>query len=473
MTFLIVDDDKTICNGTARRLSAMQAPEITRIECAYSAEQALQMMMVRHFDVLFADIRMGGMDGLSLVEQAKGMQPGLICVVVTAYDAFSYAQRALRLGVEDFLVKPCSESTMRDLVEKIILRFKARREEALTHLDLRLSGLLLEDAQGSAEACFSGAGITLPEYPLRTVVWRVNAGLRASHPAAPLFMYQPRGHHYFLCACAPKDEGILYAWLEQTCDSFSQCLGMSMPGGTMKEMMRSAKAALHLDWCCTTPRLIVDEPPEHLERSPEVQALLLRVRTLSVAEARSSLQALTGEGDDRPARLDALLRLCWEELKSVCRNAGIECPIAAVLHTGLGFEAAAADFFAGMEAACRAFNEPAQEQPLVFARRYVSEHMMQTIDMAVLANHLNMSYSYFSHWFREKTGLSFSEYVMHTRMQEACRLLLKGERITAVAQRLGYQNTNNFTRTFTKLYGVSPRQWRRAQQVDIPPKADV
>lgn len=439
---------------------------ITRIECAYSAEEALKLLEIRDFNVLFADIHMDGMDGLTLIERAKEKRPDLICVVVTAYDAFSYAQRALRLGVEDFLVKPCSERMMKELVQKIIVRFKARQKATLENLDLRLGGMLVEGAQGDIGACFLKAGLSYPGNALRMAVWRDNAKLRAPQPPPSVFAYQPYGHHYLLCACAQEDKDALWNWLEQVSAAFSQCLGVSMPGGTMREMLLSARTALQLDWCCTVPRPIADKQSERIEQSPTVQTLLLKIRTLSISEVREALYALASSiEENQPARLDALVRLCWVNLANFCRDVQIECPKAA-LKPGMGFDAAAENLLAAMAIVRRALSDTAQEQPLAFARRYVAEHLTQTVDMAVLANRLNMSYTYFSRWFREKTGLSFSEYVLEMRMQEACRMLIMGERITTVAQRLGYQNTNNFTRTFTKLYGVSPRQWRRDQLPD-------
>ena len=64
--------------------------------------------------VLFSDIRMNGLTGLELIEAVKRLQPYVICIIVTAYDQFQYAQQAIRVGVHEFLVKPCSGREMRD-----------------------------------------------------------------------------------------------------------------------------------------------------------------------------------------------------------------------------------------------------------------------------------------------------------------------------------------------------------------------
>ena len=89
----------------------------------------------------------------------------------------------------------------------------------------------------------------------------------------------------------------------------------------------------------------------------------------------------------------------------------------------------------------------------------MKEHLCEPIDMAVVANRLNLSYAYFSRVFREETGTTFSDYVLELRMQEVCRLLLQGEKLVTIAQRLGYQNAANLTRAFTRRFGVSPKRW--------------
>lgn len=114
MRVLIVDDDQMICNGTARRLEKCGIADLDSICCAYSGEEALSIFQKETVHVLFSDIRMNGMTGLELIQAAKQLQPYTVCVVVTAYDQFQYAQQAIRVGVHDFLVKPCSGREMRE-----------------------------------------------------------------------------------------------------------------------------------------------------------------------------------------------------------------------------------------------------------------------------------------------------------------------------------------------------------------------
>ena len=237
MHILVVDDEAVICNGTAGRIRRMAFAEVESVVCAYSGQEALKKMRAQPCDILLTDIRMVGMDGLELVRQVRETWPRTVCIIITAYDQFSYAQQAIRLGVKDFLVKPCAESSIRALLESIL-----------------------------------------------------------------------------------------------------------------------------------------------------------------ASKAKSSPQPEAGETVDEEALL-----------------------------------------------------------PQVFS--YIQNHLYNNITMAEVANHFNLSYSYFSRVFHESTGEPFIRYLPRLRMQEACRRLRSGERLNDISESLGYQNAANFIRAFTREFGLPPARW--------------
>ena len=161
MNILIVDDDETMRSGTARRITSMQFPEIEDVACAASGEEALALLQERPFDVMFTDIRMAELNGLSLIEQARTLHPQLICVIITAYDQFQYAQQAIRLGVEDFLVKPLSLDTMRQKVRAVIDKHLAMTSQKEARLELEICGQLLSGSRTLGE-CFAQCGFPPP-----------------------------------------------------------------------------------------------------------------------------------------------------------------------------------------------------------------------------------------------------------------------------------------------------------------------
>lgn len=235
MNILIVDDEMMICDGTVNRIIRMNIEDVQRVDAAYSAKDAIIKLGENNYQMMFTDIRMEGIDGLELIGETKKLYPDLHCVIITAYDQFQYAQQAIRLGVQDFLVKPCSEQDMREQI--LMTQQKWRAVESTV--------------------------------------------------------------------CIDKDE-----------DQFIQLV-----------------------------------------------------------------------------------------------------------------------------------------------EKYIRDHPIDQIDLSSAANYLNYSYSYFSRYFQKKIGKSFSRYIQEVKMTEICQRLKSGERVVDIAMHMGYQNSNNLTRAFTREFGCSPSKW--------------
>ena len=72
-----------------------------------------------------------------------------------------------------------------------------------------------------------------------------------------------------------------------------------------------------------------------------------------------------------------------------------------------------------------------------------------------------MSATYFSARFKEMTGINFTDYVARTRVEKARNLLLNPHRrVGEVAFEVGFQSLSQFNRTFKKVAGQSPRDYR-------------
>ena len=73
---------------------------------ALDGESALQMIRKKEPDLVFLDIKMPLMDGFEVMEALEALQMDVKIVVITAYESFEYAQRALRMGARDIILKP-------------------------------------------------------------------------------------------------------------------------------------------------------------------------------------------------------------------------------------------------------------------------------------------------------------------------------------------------------------------------------
>ena len=125
---LIADDEEIIRRGIAHFLK--KDPDIQVVAQAEDGEMALEQAMEYHPDLLFVDINMPFLNGLDFIEKLKTVQPDALILVITGYDDFKYAQKALRLGVFDYLLKPIMEDTFYEALGKAKDQLGHRQKQA-------------------------------------------------------------------------------------------------------------------------------------------------------------------------------------------------------------------------------------------------------------------------------------------------------------------------------------------------------
>ena len=104
----------------------------------------------------------------------------------------------------------------------------------------------------------------------------------------------------------------------------------------------------------------------------------------------------------------------------------------------------------------------ASERPSVFrAREYIDVNYRVDVSLAALAAVAGMSKFHLLRVFRLETGLTPGEYQTQVRVEEAKRLLARGDRISFVAFELGFSDQSHFTRRFKKWVGVTPGHYSR------------
>lgn len=116
---MIVDDVKYIRKSICNRIS-WEALGLSVAAEAGNGEEALEQMRTVYPDIVLVDIRMPLMDGLAFVAEAKKISPGCHYIIMSAYSDFSYAQKAIKLGVSDYILKPVEESELEALLGAIV-----------------------------------------------------------------------------------------------------------------------------------------------------------------------------------------------------------------------------------------------------------------------------------------------------------------------------------------------------------------
>jgi excisionase family DNA binding protein len=119
-SLLIVDDERSVRELIAATLSAAEPGY--DITVAADGPSALAMLGTKAFDVLIADLKMPGMDGLTLIREARAQSPDLPVVIITAVPSQTSAIDAVNLGVSGYLTKPFRSAQIQAAVAKALHR---------------------------------------------------------------------------------------------------------------------------------------------------------------------------------------------------------------------------------------------------------------------------------------------------------------------------------------------------------------
>jgi DNA-binding LytR/AlgR family response regulator len=116
MRVLAVDDERPALDDLARELRAAGAA----VETASSGEDALQALSNAHFDAVFLDVRMPGLDGVELARVLRRFASPPALIFVSAYE--SAAVEAFELRALDYLLKPVSRARLEEALGRVVQR---------------------------------------------------------------------------------------------------------------------------------------------------------------------------------------------------------------------------------------------------------------------------------------------------------------------------------------------------------------
>lgn len=115
---LLVDDEEEVRQAIAKKLN-WEELGFQVVGEAGNGEEALEIAELLQPDVIMTDIKMPFMDGLTFCKRAKQMLPGVRVAVFSGFDEFEYAKEAIRLEVEEYILKPIDAKELAGVFERL------------------------------------------------------------------------------------------------------------------------------------------------------------------------------------------------------------------------------------------------------------------------------------------------------------------------------------------------------------------
>ncbi len=146
ISILIVDDEESVRDS----LYNWFIEDGYRVESAENAKKALTILESDQFDIILADIKMPGMDGLEMLRRIKSIKPDSIVIVMTAFATVDTAVKALKDGAYDYVTKPFDPDDLTHLIRNATKQISLTDEnETLKKKVISLENV--EDLIGNSE----------------------------------------------------------------------------------------------------------------------------------------------------------------------------------------------------------------------------------------------------------------------------------------------------------------------------------
>ena len=122
---LVIDDEPDML-----MLMSMIIEENTEweVETTNNPSEGLKMAMENDYDLVIADLKMPGLDGMEVFEELNEIKPDIPVIIITAYGSLEIADEARNKGVADFITKPFRKDTILFTMDRVLELARIKKE---------------------------------------------------------------------------------------------------------------------------------------------------------------------------------------------------------------------------------------------------------------------------------------------------------------------------------------------------------
>ena len=152
---LLIADDESLIRKGIKRFIDLEELNISKIYEAENGKEAIDLVKENKLDIVLMDINMPILNGLEAAKEIKLFNSEIFVVILTGYDYFEYAQKAIRVSVDDYILKPVSrkdiEYILKSAIDKIVEKKKRKvlkNSENSSEIELNDNFKLVKDYIG-------------------------------------------------------------------------------------------------------------------------------------------------------------------------------------------------------------------------------------------------------------------------------------------------------------------------------------
>ena len=499
---LIVEDEEIERNALTMMLQ-FSSSEIQEIQTAENGIAAVDAY--RHFlpNLVLMDINLPGISGLEAIRQMQRIQASAKFVIVSAYNLFSYAQEAIRMGVSDFLIKPIKAENLQPILTDLLTQL--HQSEADTQQRLRqqeklaaIQPLLESDCIYSIASMRSNTSITaifnFLQIPIQAGCVFIAKGELCSY--AFVSELKTRLQNIGLTCLGDiinelcvfvllSEHAISQEQVQKSLLYIAETIGRSgelvhfgigsicAPDENLKLSYEQAASAVQYAVLHDLPiALHTDVREEHIDLTCEVRAaaesVCRQIRLGNREEVSGEICRLFASMQLSLGQQNILSQTYWF-YALVCSKLP-DLDTEALHLTGsriLSYRDIPAlrdlivSSLCSMADMQRNLSPQHGTQAVEDMMRLITERYDQDLTLEDVAEQLNFSLYYLSKLFKKYVGMTFTEYLTQYRIEQSKAMLQRGEKsVKEIAFAVGFNSQGYFAKIFRKYTGLAPSEYR-------------
>jgi len=495
MKVIIADDEKKVCN-LIHKLIQWDKLGMEFAGFAHNGEEALALIDEVNPDIAITDIRMPGMDGLEMIRAVKETKPAIEFVVVSGFRQFEYAQEALKQGVSNYLLKPINDKELNHTLEIIKGRLQKKSYQ---------SRIEIEDRHRTRQKIITEYVLKNQDLPkIATLNQDYYYQFQPGHILVAVLKFDgvlgPQGHFHDKIAWALKE------YLGD-CNDF-ECLNHDNryvllvnseqnPTVNLKRVVKelsqdsdiftnfSITVGAGIDYKTASYSLsqrlfqggnqvisAAYSDPESVELGVFSKEFIQYVEFNEKENLLTCAEKLLKEtafktGDGLLLACRQILQLYALALKKFHYQFG-ELNQQELIHQLDNFVSAndiinhLINYLSETFQSVLDQRENAESKPITEAKKYINANFTEPITLEEVSQEVGFSSAYFSTMFKDKTGMSFTDYLFNKRMEEAKRQLRDtNNKVSDICENIGYLDLKHFNKGFKKSTGLKPTEYRK------------
>lgn len=455
MNILVIDDEPLI-HISIEKLIHIYSKEI-QVYHAYNGNEMLAALSKRDYLLAFVDIKMPGLTGLEAVRMAKEIAPMTRYYIMSGFDEFEYAKQAIKLKVDDYLLKPLDLKTIQETIEAAIQLDHAAKRERKTIFRNWLESTL-NHRDGSLEKYsdyyYSLLLVTIdnPDFPKEALLEKLR-------PYTDNYV-SSFVRNQILLLCFSQDSNVLQN-IRQKLSTQTYSDGITFFTSSILHNTSSLKQVLEqlLRYSCLRVLLGIEKfyfLKPLLNHDPELLSFGLICLSWQTAYQDKNYTDFVNQSDmicihlKNQEILKKYLPNIFQFFAHTLNKATLPPIDSTELQTMLRTYAK------------RLFPSTGSEKIVHSIIQYIQAHYCENISASSLAERFNLSANYISNLIKQELGIRYNDYITQLRLNHAKMLLLStNQSVKDITAACGYFSQSHFTKLFIEHMGCTPTEYRK------------